>query len=57
MSELNINQRASTIFQDNRGAIDWSTAGNAKQFSRRKHVDIRYNFVTSEVGNGSVKLL
>lgn len=45
MDELDIKQGTIKIYQDNNGTIEWANAGNAKHFTRRKHIDIKYNFI------------
>lgn len=55
-SRLSITPCATTVFQNNQSAIEWSTAENVKQISRRKRFDFRYNFGTHEVENSIVNL-
>lgn len=57
LSEFNIVQDGTKVFQDNKGAIDWVNGGPAKHFSRRKHVDIRYHYVTEMVYNGQIEVV
>lgn len=45
LQELEVQQRCTTVFQDNSGTIGWANGGGGKHFSRRKHIDIWYKFV------------
>lgn len=56
LKELCRNQDATDIAQDNRGAIDWAEGGPAKQFVKRKNIDIKFNSVMKLIDDGEVKL-
>ena len=44
-----------TIYDDNTGCIEWSR--NPVDYSRSKHVDVRYHYVRAKVRDGTIKLV
>lgn len=56
LSELHCTQDRTVVYQDNNGAIEWATQGAGKWYLRRKHVDIRYHYVTDMIFNNEVKI-
>lgn len=49
-------QQASAVYQDNSGCMEWATSGPGKYFNKRKHINIKHNFVISVVENEKVRL-
>lgn len=56
LEELNVMKDATLTHQDNREDIYWVQAEVAKQFSRRKHIDVRLNYMIEKVDNGKIVL-
>lgn len=56
LEEFKVKQDPTVIYQDNSGSIAWATGNNAKQFAKRKHVDIRYHFVVEKIQENTVEL-
>lgn len=57
LSEFNIVRFGTKVFQDNKSFIEWPNGGPAKDFSRRRYVDIMYHFVIGMVYDGQIELL
>lgn len=56
LNELDIEQQSTAIFQDNSGAITWSTGHPAEDFRRSKHIELRYHHVREKVASGEVSV-
>ena len=49
LEELGIPQKATAVWQDNEGSVSWASDDDGKEFSKRRHVDVRYHYVRSLV--------
>lgn len=57
LNKMGINQNCAPNHQDNTGAIEWVETGPAKHTSKKKHVDIKHNYVMGMVGTRTVNLV
>lgn len=55
--ELGINQETTKIYEDNSGAVRWASSTSSEDFSRRKHVDIRYHYVNQCIQEKHVRIV
>lgn len=55
--ELGIIQQSTVICQDNNKTIEWANGGHVRHFSKRKHVDVRHNFILEIVKRNEVRLI
>lgn len=56
LEELCVHQSPTVIARDNSGAIEWVVRGPAKHFARRKHIDIKHNYIMDMIQRGEVVL-
>ena len=56
LEELGESQEATIIFQDNSGSIAWATASESKEFSRKRHIDVRYHHVREKAQGGAIRI-
>ena len=56
LNEIGIAQAPSVVYQDNIGSIRWAESSPASEFSKRKHVDIRYHYVREKLQEKAITL-
>ena len=54
LNEFGIEQRPTIFYQHNSGSISWSMENFHSQFSKRKHVDIRCNYIIEKVASKEI---
>lgn len=57
LAELGMHQESTVIYHDNSGTIDWANGGPARNYLRRKHIDIRHHFLTLVIQEGHIRLI
>lgn len=56
VNELNVHPGCTSVYEDNPRAIELVNVGSSKYFSRRKHIDIRHNYVTEMIQRKQITL-
>ena len=54
LCELGYTLKPTIMCQDNNGSIYWANNSEWKEFSKRRHVDVRYHYVRSLVQQGKI---
>ena len=56
LAELNIQQKPTVVHEDNTGAIAWAEDNSGKQFSKSRHIDVRYHIIKEKIRDSTIKL-
>lgn len=56
LSEIGITQSTTKIYQDNSGSVSWCNISEAKDFSRKRHIDIKYHHIRQHMKEGKISI-
>lgn len=56
LKELELKQEPTVVAQDNTGCIKWAEGFPAKNFTKRKHIDVKYNNFMQLISSNPIHL-